>query len=593
MKKSLSIRLTLIFSSIVLITCMVLLGTCSWIFSSIEKTIKEIRYDDILGGYKTEVKAEVQSALTIVEYYYGMQKTGKLTVTEAKNEAKEALRSFRYGDDGSGYVWIDDTDYKLVMHPILSDQEGTDRKNLQDKNGVMIIQKIMDVADQGGYNEFWFTKSDGKTVAPKIAYSKLFPEWNWVVTTGVYSDDIKIDIAKSDNNSRINKIFNGSIAFMIGESIVIILLMVIVSTFVIRKMTKEIIRIKDGLHRVSIGDLSVKIDNKKNRQDEIGQMLQHTNLALSKLRDIIIGSLTTSQDVEGTGINVKNISSSVTVASNQISSAIEGVANDATNQASAINTVTSAVQDMKNNTDSISSNIRRIGYSSSELKENSGKMKQHMLVMQKSSETMTEQIHGIAEKISETNATIDNMSGIINSIEEIASQTNLLALNASIEAARAGEAGKGFAVVADSIKGLSENTSSELSSIKNIIKDLVEKFKLCTEYIGKVVESNNSNMSDTKEVMDSFEILDGGIEETANTVQDINAVIEKSVSLISSISNQIAEIQRGAESSAAASEEVTASIEEMTSLMHTLDDNSELLTSKARNLVKKLEYFRV
>ena len=206
---------------------------------------------------------------------------------------------------------------------------------------------------------------------------------------------------------------------------------------------------------------------------------------------------------------------------------------------------------------------------------------------------MTEQIHGIAEKISETNATIDNMSGIINSIEEIASQTNLLALNASIEAARAGEAGKGFAVVADSIKGLSENTSSELSSIKNIIKDLVEKFKLCTEYIGKVVESNNSNMSDTKEVMDSFEILDGGIEETANTVQDINAVIEKSVSLISSISNQIAEIQRGAESSAAASEEVTASIEEMTSLMHTLDDNSELLTSKARNLVKKLEYFRV
>ena len=154
-------------------------------------------------------------------------------------------------------------------------------------------------------------------------------------------------------------------------------------------MTKEIIRIKDGLHRVSIGDLSVKIDNKKNRQDEIGQMLQHTNLALSKLRDIIIGSLTTSQDVEGAGINVKNISSSVTVASNQISSAIEGVANDATNQASAINTVTSAVQDMKNNTDSISSNIRRIGYSSSELKENSGKMKQHMLVMQKSSERNT------------------------------------------------------------------------------------------------------------------------------------------------------------------------------------------------------------
>lgn len=45
-----SIRLTLIFFSIVLITCMVFPEICSWIFSTIEKTIKEIRYDDTLGG---------------------------------------------------------------------------------------------------------------------------------------------------------------------------------------------------------------------------------------------------------------------------------------------------------------------------------------------------------------------------------------------------------------------------------------------------------------------------------------------------------------------------------------------------------------
>ena len=88
----------------------------------------------------------------------------------------------RYGDDNSGYFWIDDTNYNLVMHPILSEQEGTNRKDLEDKNGVKIIQEIMKVADNGGYNEFYFTKSDGKTVAPKVAYSLSFPEWNWVIT---------------------------------------------------------------------------------------------------------------------------------------------------------------------------------------------------------------------------------------------------------------------------------------------------------------------------------------------------------------------------------------------------------------------------
>ena len=592
MRNSLNRKLTFIFSGIVLVACLLLLGTCSWIFRSDESTVKNIRYDDILSGYKTEVKAEVETALSIVQHYYGLSQSGKITEDQAKSDAEEALRDFRYGDDGSGYVWIDDTDYTLVMHPILPDQEGANRKGLEDKNGVMIIQEIMKVADKGGYNEFMFTKSDGKTVAPKIAYSKAFPQWNWVITTGCYTDDIKGNIAGSHNNIRINKLFKGSTIFMIVESIVIVFAMVIISTLVIKKVTKEINRIKDRLGMVADGDLSVSLDQIK-RTDELGQMLSHTNLAIGKFKDVIKKSLSTSKDVEKTGKEVKTIASSVADASDQISTAIEGIAGEATNQASAINTVTSAVKEMQENTDNISSSIQQIGRSSDSLLKNSGEMKKHISVMQCSSGDMTEQINDIAKKIVETSDTVEQMSGIVNSIENIANQTNLLALNASIEAARAGEAGKGFAVVADSIKGLSEDTSSELANIKAIINDLVDKFGLCTENIGYVVESNASNMEDTKEVMDAFDVLDKGITETSDIVLRINSIIKRSVEQITSISNQIVDIQRGAESSAAASEEVTASVEELTALMNTLDSNSEELTQKADNLVNELEYFKV
>ena len=592
MRNSLNRKLTFIFSGIVLVACLLLLGTCSWIFRSVESTVKNIRYDDILSGYKTEVKAEVETALSIVQHYYGLSQSGKITEDQAKSDAEEALRDFRYGDDGSGYVWIDDTDYTLVLHPILPDQEGANRKGLEDKNGVMIIQEIVKVADKGGYNEFMFTKSDGKTVAPKIAYSKAFPQWNWVITTGCYTDDIKGNIAGSHNNIRINKLFKGSTIFMIVESIVIVFAMVIISTLVIKKVTKEINRIKDRLGMVADGDLSVSLDQIK-RTDELGQMLSHTNLAIGKFKDVIKKSLSTSKDVEKTGKEVKTIASSVADASDQISTAIEGIAGEATNQASAINTVTSAVKEMQENTDNISSSIQQIGRSSDSLLKNSGEMKKHISVMQCSSGDMTEQINDIAKKIVETSDTVEQMSGIVNSIENIANQTNLLALNASIEAARAGEAGKGFAVVADSIKGLSEDTSSELANIKAIINDLVDKFGLCTENIGYVVESNASNMEDTKEVMDAFDVLDKGITETSDIVLRINSIIKRSVEQITSISNQIVDIQRGAESSAAASEEVTASVEELTALMNTLDSNSEELTQKADNLVNELEYFKV
>ena len=60
-----------------------------------------------------------------------------------------------------------------MVNPILPEQEGTNRYDLTDKNGVKIIQSIMKTAESGGgFNEFYFTKSDGKTVAPKVAYSK-------------------------------------------------------------------------------------------------------------------------------------------------------------------------------------------------------------------------------------------------------------------------------------------------------------------------------------------------------------------------------------------------------------------------------------
>ncbi|MCB1320838.1 MAG: hypothetical protein KDK34_11330, partial [Leptospiraceae bacterium] len=70
---------------------------------------------------------------------------------------------------------------------------------------------------------------------------------------------------------------------------------------------------------------------------------------------------------------------------------------------------------------------------------------------------------------------ISNSSGRIREIVEIingiSDQTNLLALNASIEAARAGEAGRGFAVVAGEISRLAEHTARSLSEIESLITE--------------------------------------------------------------------------------------------------------------------------
>ena len=206
---------------------------------------------------------------------------------------------------------------------------------------------------------------------------------------------------------------------------------------------------------------------------------------------------------------------------------------------------------------------------------------------------MSEEVTAINTAIKETNEIIDKMSEIVASIKNIASETNLLALNASIEAAHAGEAGKGFSVVAGSIKNLSENTSVELEKITEIIGNLVDKFNLCTTNITSVVSSNQANTIGIEEVMNSFEGLNKSIAVTSEKVISINSLIEKTVENMKVINEQVVDVQNGAESSAAASEQVTASSEELAALIGSTDETISDLTTKAKTLYDKLNKFKV
>ena len=71
------------------------------------------------------------------------------TATAIFKDVNTMIEEICYNDDQGGYIWMDATDGTLVMHPILPDQEGTNRMDLEDCDGVKIIQKILEVADEG------------------------------------------------------------------------------------------------------------------------------------------------------------------------------------------------------------------------------------------------------------------------------------------------------------------------------------------------------------------------------------------------------------------------------------------------------------
>ena len=218
-KKSLRNSIMILVASVVILTALVV-GVNAFIsVGALSDYANEIYRNAVNDGYKQEIKSEVQSTIAVLQSEYDKVQAGEKTEEQAKEDAKEIIRVMRYRDDQSGYFWIDDTDYTLIMHPVLPEQEGNNRYDLEDQDGVMIIQEIMNVcqsADKGGYNEFAFTKADGVTVAPKVAYSQIFEPWGWVVSTGNYVDDmeagmqqVESDLSATTNsmNIRIDIIF--------------------------------------------------------------------------------------------------------------------------------------------------------------------------------------------------------------------------------------------------------------------------------------------------------------------------------------------------------------------------------------------------
>lgn len=593
--KSLAKKLSLFFAGVVLLTCIILIGTTMVLFQQIETKMESVLYDNTLESYKTEVKSEVQSAVSVVSYYYDLSQSGKMSEADAQTEALETLRNLRYGDDQSGYFWVDGTDYTLVMHPILPEQEGNNRYDLTDKNGVKIIQSIMKSAENGGgFNEFYFTKSDGVTVAPKVAYSEPFNEWNWVITTGIYADDIEGIVAASDGIQEILSTFSNAGVLLIVLGVVLALVMLIVSYIIILRLVQMINKVKENLKSVSEGDLTTSLSSKyENRKDELGQMVAHTNLAIRTFHGSISAAKETANIVSNNSNQIKSMTESALDATNQVARTIENVAADATKQAGAISDVVQHITNMSEDTQSMSVSLDNIGEYTARLSNDSNQMKEKMELMSKGSTVMTTQVSNIADKIDETNTSIQQMAAILDAIQEIAEQTNLLALNASIEAARAGEAGRGFAVVADSIKSLAENTTVELGNIKNIIDNLTTNFGECSNYITEVVSSNQNNVTYTDEVISSFEDVFDGISSTSEKVKSISELTVDMSQLMKSIAEQIDNIQKSAESTAAATEEVTASSEELSALMSTVSDNCNTMTARSENLVQDLSKFKV
>lgn len=171
----------------------------------------------MLDSKRAELKNYVELALTEIDSVY---RSGR-NDDAAKDEAKAILRRMNFGDDGYFFAY----DFKGVnlVHPRLRQLEGQDLWDMRDPKGRLVIQKLIETADQGGgyYRYLWNKPSTNQNV-DKLSYVVKLDRWGWMLGTGIYLDDVQkaIDEVRADGERRIH----GTMFNMVGVATIALFL---------------------------------------------------------------------------------------------------------------------------------------------------------------------------------------------------------------------------------------------------------------------------------------------------------------------------------------------------------------------------------
>ncbi len=132
---------------------------------------------------------------------------------------------------------------------------------------------------------------------------------------------------------------------------------------------------------------------------------------------------------------------------------------------------------------------------------------------------LAEELENIRVKCEDVLQQIKKTDDILDFINSIAVNSNLLGLNAAIEAARAGEHGRGFAVVADEIRKMAINSSNSIKDINGIIGDISKQFMELIKRVGEVTALGENQAAASEQISSSMSELTNSTENIMNVAK--------------------------------------------------------------------------
>ncbi|OAN52910.1 chemotaxis protein [Paramagnetospirillum marisnigri] len=482
---------------------------------------------ELMETRQLKTRHVVETAHSLIGFYVGEAKAGRMTTEAAQEAAMAAVKTMRYEE--KEYFWINSIAGKMVMHPMRPDMTGKDLMGMTDPSGKPFFAEMIDVVkkDKAGFVSYLWPKPGLDQPVPKISYVKGLDDWGWLVGSGIYVDDV-------DSTFREKLITQG------GITLVVLFCVLLVSWWIGNGIVNGMKGLTDGIRALADGDIGVRFEG-AGRKDEIGELVRAaevfraSSIEVKRMSEERAAMREQAEAERKSTLNglAKDLESGVRATVETVSQSAERMRNNASALEGAVQSAAHEAQTIAAAAHQTSANVETVAAAAEELaasiREISSQVGQSTSIARSAVEA-ARRTDGVVRGLSDAANRIGEVVSLIN---DIAGQTNLLALNATIEAARAGEAGKGFAVVANEVKHLASQTAkatdeiaNQISSIQTTTGEAVGAIEEIGRTIGRMDEIASSIADAVDQQGAATQEIARNVNEAAAGARDVSTHIE-------------------------------------------------------------------
>lgn len=460
-------------------------------------------------------RAELKSYLEIAETALTPLKNNNASL----EQALEVLREIQFGQ--SGYVFGYDSKGTRLLLGKSNAGLGDNFWSLQDTQGNYLVQDLIRNSKTKEFTTYYFPKPGETTPLPKLSYSVYLAQWDLIIGTGFYTDDIDAEIAIMDKTAHDQ--LAKSLWYLTTVTVVIILVVGVITLFFNRSIMRPIETLDKSIRSFASGDADLTARMETFTVPEFAELSKNFNTFVASLQEII-------KQVNGTGLQVVDETNSMSQRAAQVDEL-------AIKQRGETEQVATAMTEMTTTANEISNNAHQAASSAKEADDNA--LEAHNIVNSaaQSVEALAGEVAQASDVISKLEGDVKNISVSLEVIQDIAEQTNLLALNAAIEAARAGDQGRGFAVVADEVRKLASRTQQSTGEIHAVIDQLKKASDAAVHAMNSSQSKSESAVNEANAAAQALE----KIQQSINMIMDMNSLIATATEEQSIVGQEISE----------------------------------------------------